>query len=108
MQLLDSTRSSCTADPATGNAIRIGIDNGIQIFPGGVPVYRGQNIVGAVGVSGDGVDQDDMIAALGLARTGGGLNNAAAAIRVSGLKFVQCPQSPLLSEPSAQNVCDGI
>ena len=108
VQLLDTTRSSCTADPATGTAIRIGIDNGIQIFPGGVPVYRGQSIVGAVGVSGDGVDQDDMIAALGLARTGSGLNNAAPAIRVSGLKFVQCPQSPLLSEPSAQNVCDGI
>ena len=36
--------------------------NGITIFPGGVPLYRNGVLVGAVGVSGDGVDQDDMIA----------------------------------------------
>ena len=40
--------------------------NGVQIFPGGVPIYRGATLVGAIGVSGDGVDQDDMIAFLGV------------------------------------------
>jgi uncharacterized protein GlcG (DUF336 family) len=34
--------------------------NGITIFPGGVPLYRDGVLVGAVGVSGDGVDQDDI------------------------------------------------
>src|SRR5262249_33078528 len=34
--------------------------NGIQIFAGGEPIYRGATLVGAIGVSGDGVDQDDM------------------------------------------------
>ena len=38
-----------------------GLANGITIFPGGVPLYIGGHLVGAVGVSGDGVDQDDLI-----------------------------------------------
>jgi uncharacterized protein GlcG (DUF336 family) len=36
--------------------------NGITIFPGGVPLYKDGVLVGAVGVSGDGVEQDDLIA----------------------------------------------
>ena len=44
-----------------------GLQNGLQIFPGGVPLYKGNQLVGAVGVSGDGVDQDDIIAAMGSA-----------------------------------------
>ena len=38
------------------------LPNGIQIFPGSVPIYRGNTLVGGIGVSGDGVDQDDMVA----------------------------------------------
>jgi uncharacterized protein GlcG (DUF336 family) len=41
------------------------LPNGITIFPGGFPLYRNGKIIGAVGVSGDGVDQDDIIAASG-------------------------------------------
>lgn len=41
------------------------LPNGIQIFPGSVPLFRGNTHVGAIGVSGDGVDQDDIIAAMG-------------------------------------------
>jgi uncharacterized protein GlcG (DUF336 family) len=41
------------------------VRNGIQIFAGGLPIYRGSTLVGAVGVSGDGIDQDDLIAAAG-------------------------------------------
>ncbi len=43
------------------------LPNGITIFPGGIPLYRGDRLVGAVGISGDGVDQDDLIAAAGSA-----------------------------------------
>ncbi len=37
--------------------------NGITVFPGGFPLYRNGVLIGAVGVSGDGVDQDDLISA---------------------------------------------
>src|SRR4029453_12417071 len=43
-----------------------GLANGIQIFPGSAPIYRGRTLIGAVGVSGDGVDQDDLVAFYGL------------------------------------------
>jgi uncharacterized protein GlcG (DUF336 family) len=41
------------------------VGNGIQIFPGSVPIYRDGTLVGAVGISGDGVDQDDIVAFAG-------------------------------------------
>ncbi|MGZ8938214.1 MAG: GlcG/HbpS family heme-binding protein [Limisphaerales bacterium] len=37
------------------------VPNGITIFPGGFPLYRNGVLIGAVGVSGDGIDQDDLI-----------------------------------------------
>lgn len=94
--------------------------NGIQIFPGSVPIYRGNQLVGAIGVSGDGVDQDDMVAFLGLANAGrilnSGIANAPAAIRAdtlvpngtgTRLRYVQCPQAPF-NNSSEQNVCAGL
>ena len=41
------------------------LPNGMTIFPGGFPLYRNGVLIGAIGVSGDGVDQDDIIAAAG-------------------------------------------
>jgi uncharacterized protein GlcG (DUF336 family) len=90
--------------------------NGLQIFPGGVPIYRGNELVGAVGVSGDGIEQDDMIGFLGVHRAGEQLGNvignAAPAIRadtvfVRGtlLRYVQCPQAPFLGS-NDELVCD--
>ena len=43
------------------------LPNGITIFPGGFPLYRNGILIGAIGVSGDGVDQDDLISASGAA-----------------------------------------
>jgi len=99
----------------TVSGVRLG--NGLQIFPGGVPIYRGATLVGALGVSGDGVDQDDMIAFLGVhnaaAALGGVLGNAAAERRADTLapqgirlRYVQCPQAPFL-DSSDDNVCSG-
>ena len=91
-------------------SVPIGADNGIQIFPGGVPLYRNGVLIGAVGVSGDGVDQDDMIAFLGISRAstwrGGGLGHAPLLRRADqlGLRYVQCPQSPF-NGSDEQNVC---
>lgn len=50
-----------TGDPL----IHPDLPNGITIFPGGLPLYRNGVLVGAIGVSGDGIDQDDLIAAAG-------------------------------------------
>lgn len=87
--------------------------NGLQFFPGGVPIYRGNVLVGGIGVSGDGVDQDDMIAFLGLAQAGGDFSNAHQVMRNDTLepqgvrlRYVQCPQTPFLNS-SDQNVCSG-
>ncbi len=89
--------------------------NGTQIFPGSVPIYRGTQLVGGIGVSGDGVDQDDMIAFLGVheaALAGGGFGNAAASMRAdtlvpqgTRLRYVNCPVTPYLND-DAQNVCE--
>jgi uncharacterized protein GlcG (DUF336 family) len=39
-----------------------GVQNGTQIFAGSVPLYKNGQLVGGVGVSGDGIDQDDNVA----------------------------------------------
>lgn len=93
------------------------IANGIQIFPGSVPIYRGEQLVGGIGVSGDGVDQDDMIAFLGVHHAGialhGAIGNAPRNRRAdtlvprgARLRYVQCPQAPFI-DSNEQNVCEG-
>ena len=37
--------------------------NGVVFFPGSVPLYRGGTLVGGLGISGDGVEQDDFVSA---------------------------------------------
>lgn len=99
----------------TITGLRLG--NGLQIFPGSVPIYRGGTLVGGIGVSGDGVDQDDMVAFMGLHNAGlalgGAINNAPAARRADTLtpqgvrlRYVQCPQSPFI-DGMDDNVCGG-
>ena len=39
--------------------------NGIVFFPGSTPLYKSQILVGGFGISGDGVDQDDVVTAAG-------------------------------------------
>lgn len=111
--------ATCTSLPKTGPANRLA--NGLQIFPGSVPIYRGTTLVGAIGVSGDGIDQDDMAAFLGVhgaaARVGGGIANAPAAMRSDQivvasegasvrLRYVGCPFAPFLGSAD-QSPCGG-
>jgi uncharacterized protein GlcG (DUF336 family) len=41
--------------------------SGIVFFPGSIPLYKNGVLIGALGVSGDGVEQDDYVAAAGAA-----------------------------------------
>ena len=102
------------------------LNNGIEIFPGSVPIYRNGILIGGVGVSGDGVDQDDMVSFLGLYRAsialgdndgigdGAIIGNAPKAIRADNLssggqflRFIQCPQNPFLNS-NVTNACNGL
>lgn len=54
--------------PATNfrDPSNIANQNGIVFFPGAVPLYKNGVLVGGFGVSGDGVDQDDVVTNAGL------------------------------------------
>ena len=82
--------AGCTSIPA--------LANGIQIFAGSVPLYKNGVLVGAIGISGDGIDQDDLIAAAGA--------NAfapPAAIRSDQI-FVRGVRLPFLKFPRSPNL----
>ncbi len=109
--------ASCAGVDAGTCSSVAALANGIQIFPGSVPIYRGDTLVGGIGVSGDGVDQDDLIAFLGLHEAGlalgGAIGNAPAARRSdrielggANLRFVNCPFKPF-HDSDEQSVCDG-
>lgn len=98
------------------------LQNGLQIFPGAVPIYRGDRLIGALGVSGDGIDQDDMIAFIGLANAAtqlGTIDHAPDAIRAdqptivigdgrtTRLRYVSCPFAPFVGS-AVQNICQGL
>jgi uncharacterized protein GlcG (DUF336 family) len=80
----------CTAIPS--------LPNGIQIFPGSMPLYKNGTLVGAIGISGDGVDQDDIISA-----GGGNGFSPAPAIR-SDQVFVRGVRLPFLKFPRSPNL----
>lgn len=116
----NDTDMRCTSTPdAVAGQNRL--ENGIQIFPGSVPIYRGDQLIGGLGVSGDGIDQDDMISFLGLHNAGlrvGSIGNAPKAIRADNvvvdlgdaqvrLRYVNCPFAPFL-DTDDQNVCVGL
>ena len=116
------TKRGCTA-MGVGSANGVNrLQNGIQIFPGSVPIYRGSTLVGAIGISGDGIDQDDMISFLGLYNAGkrlGTIGHADPSIRAdrvvvkladgntARLRYINCPFSPFV-DSTAQSVCDGL
>jgi hypothetical protein len=86
--LMGGSVSSCSTIP--------GIGNGIQIFPGSVPLYRGLTLIGGAGVSGDGVDQDDLIsfAASRGFRAPVNIRSDRVKVRDVRLPFVKFPRRP--------------
>jgi len=74
------------------------LKNGITIFPGGFPLYKNGVLVGAIGISGDGVDQDDIIAFTGSSGFEAPTNIRADTVNVRGtnLPYVVFPRHPNL------------
>ena len=58
-----------TANPCTQGQDQTNpqYQSGIVFFPGSTPLYKNGQLVGGLGVSGDGVDQDDFVTAAGAA-----------------------------------------
>jgi len=117
--LVPDVPANCTGVDGFDNGFALagvipGLANGTQIFPGSVPIYRGSALIGGIGVSGDGVDQDDMIAFLGVHEAGiamGGFGNATPAMRAdtltpqgTRLRYINCPVTPYINSDE-QNVC---
>jgi uncharacterized protein GlcG (DUF336 family) len=107
--------------------------NGFQIFAGGEPIFKREvdaagnltgrtYLVGGIGISGDGIDQDDMVGFLGVDRASRLPNsrvlNAPIGTRAdrlqprfgggSSLRYVNCPTAPF-NDPfeDEQNACEG-
>lgn len=104
-----SVTGSCTGIPR--------LPNGFNLFPGSVPIYKGNTLVGGIGASGDGSDQSDLVAFLGLSNAAailGTVNQAPKDIRADRLSprgarllYVQCPQAPF-NNSNDQFVCEGL
>jgi len=63
--LLGNHCNPAAISPNPAFVINPNLPNGITIFPGAFGLYRNGVLVGAIGISGDGVDQDDIIGASG-------------------------------------------
>lgn len=98
--------------PIVASSHKTELANGMQIFAGSLPIYRGNTLVGGIGVSGDGIQQDSLIAFLGLQNGPSTLNNAPASLRIDSVKlpdgtrlrYVNCPADPFL-DSHVQNPC---
>lgn len=100
--------------PVSGGKTQLA--NGLQIFSGAFPIYRGSTLVGAIGISGDGIQQDSMVSFLGLqdftdTSAGTPITHAPAAIRSDNLapdginlRYTNCPAAPFLNS-TVQNPC---
>jgi len=71
--------------------------NGIVFFPGSLPLYRNGVLVGGLGVSGDGVDQDDFVTSAGAAGFDAPASIRADQIIVRGVRlpYLKFPRNPL-------------
>jgi uncharacterized protein GlcG (DUF336 family) len=88
--LSTGTNGACTNVP--------GLQNGLQIFAGSVPLYKNGVLVGAIGISGDGIDQDDTIASTGSVGFEAPADRRSDQVFVRGVRlpFVKFPRHPNL------------
>ena len=99
------TLHPCTEGPGPsrgGNPSFVN-QNGITWFPGSAPLYRSGRLVGGLGVSGDGVEQNDLVTAAGavgfeppdgLRVDNSVIRTRAGEVRLPWLKFPRNPEQP--------------
>jgi len=83
---------------ATSPGIDPNLPNGMTLFPGAFPLYRNGVLIGAVSVSGDGVDQDDFVAIAGTVgfEPPANLRSDQIIFRGTRLPYAKFPRNPLL------------
>jgi uncharacterized protein GlcG (DUF336 family) len=98
LELVRTNFLAALSGPVGGCSSIPALSNGIQIFPGSVPLYKNGVLVGAIGISGDGVDQDDLIGAAGANGFSPPVEVRSDQIFVRGVRlpFLKFPRSPNL------------
>jgi uncharacterized protein GlcG (DUF336 family) len=94
----DALRSLLGGGPPQACTSIAGLENGLQIFAGSVPLFKSGRLVGAIGISGDGIDQDDLVAAAGSVgfEAPPALRSDQVTVRGARLPFVKFPRNPEL------------
>jgi len=92
------TASPCTQGPSSA-AFKPNTNNmsGVVFFPGSLPLYRNGVLLGGLGVSGDGVDQDDFV-------TAGAVNAACGLGGPCGIPDFQAPANIRANQIVIRNV----
>lgn len=93
---VNDTATPCTQGSESG-APNTGNMSGVVFFPGSLPLYRNGMLVGGLGVSGDGVDQDDFV-------TAGAVDAACGAGGPCGVPDFQAPTNIRADQVVIQNV----
>ncbi|HTB19796.1 MAG TPA: heme-binding protein, partial [Bryobacteraceae bacterium] len=86
------TLNPCTQGSQAANPNQ----NGVVFFPGALPLYKNGVLVGGLGVSGDGVDQDDFVTSAGATGFDAPANIQADQIIDQGVRlpYLKFPQNP--------------
>ena len=89
---VQDTNNPCTqgSQPANPN------QNGIVFFPGALPLYRNGVLVGGLGVSGDGVEQDDYVTSGAAVGFEAPANSRADRVFIDGVRmpYLKFPRNP--------------
>jgi uncharacterized protein GlcG (DUF336 family) len=91
---LNDTQNPCSQ--GLGSGLASGNNSGIVFFPGSAGLYKNGVLVGGLGVSGDGVDQDDFVTSAGTAGFEAPTNIRADQIFIEGVRlpYFKFPRNP--------------